>query len=76
MFNINTKISSQNMVIVFGSWICVTNGLGGFNNHLADSREPETSAATQPSDLEDFIDDLDEMLLPDLERSRRSPFST
>jgi hypothetical protein len=42
--------------------------LSGFNSHLADSREPETSAATQRSDLDEFIDNLDEMLLPDLSR--------
>jgi hypothetical protein len=56
------------MVIVFGSWICVTDSSGGFNDHLADSREPETSAATERSDLEEFIDNLDETLLPDLAR--------
>jgi hypothetical protein len=38
------------------------------NSHLADTKEPETSAATQRSDLDKFIDNLDEMLLPDLAR--------
>jgi hypothetical protein len=41
-------------------------GSDGFNSHLANTREPEASAATQRSDLDEFIDNLDEMLLPDL----------
>jgi hypothetical protein len=40
--------------------------LGGFNSHLADSRKPEASTSTQSSDLDKFIDNLDELLLPDL----------
>jgi hypothetical protein len=40
--------------------------LGRFNSHLADSRKPEASAPTRRSDLNEFIDNLDELLLPDL----------
>jgi hypothetical protein len=40
--------------------------LGGFNSHLVDSREPKASASTRSSDLDEFIDNLDELLLPDL----------
>jgi hypothetical protein len=40
--------------------------LGGFNCHLANSKEPEASSSTPSSDLDDFIDNLDDMLLPDL----------
>jgi hypothetical protein len=40
--------------------------LGGFNSHLADTRKPEISAATQRSDLDEFVGNLDEMLLPNL----------
>jgi hypothetical protein len=53
---------------VFGSWICVAYGSGGFNSHLAYSREPETSASIRRCDLNEFIDNLDEMLLTDLAR--------
>jgi hypothetical protein len=51
---------------IFGSWLCVANGLGSFNSHLADSRKLEASAATRHSDLDEFIDNLDELLLLDL----------
>jgi hypothetical protein len=40
--------------------------LGGFNSHLVDSREPETSASARSSDLNEFIDNLNELLLPNL----------
>jgi hypothetical protein len=40
--------------------------LGGFNSHLANPKEPEASPSTQSSNLDDFIDNLDEVLLPDL----------
>jgi hypothetical protein len=31
----------EGITITFGSWICVANGSGDFNGHLADSRKPE-----------------------------------
>jgi hypothetical protein len=37
---------------VFGSWICIANGSGGFNSHLANTSKPEASAATQCNDLD------------------------
>jgi hypothetical protein len=49
----------------FGSWICVTNGSGGFNGHLAHSRKLEAFAASRCSNLDKFIDNLDELLLLD-----------
>jgi hypothetical protein len=42
--------------------------LGGFNSHLADSKKLEASAPTRCSDLDKFIDNLNELLLPDLVR--------
>jgi hypothetical protein len=52
----------------FGSWICVANGLAGFNSHLVDFRKPEASTPTRRSNLDEFIDNLDKLLLPDLAR--------
>jgi hypothetical protein len=40
--------------------------LGGFNSHLANSKELEASPSTSSSDLNNFIDNLDDMLLPNL----------
>jgi hypothetical protein len=49
----------EGTTFIFGSWICVANGSGGFNGHLVDSRNPEAFAVNQRSDL-------NELLLPDL----------
>jgi hypothetical protein len=52
--------------------------LGGFNSHLVDSRKPKTSTPTRSSELDEFIDNLDELLLLDLARQieRISIFDT
>jgi hypothetical protein len=59
-------VLDEDTTFIFGSWICVANGLGGFNSHLVDSRKPEASTSTQSRDLDQFIDNLDKLLLPDL----------
>jgi hypothetical protein len=56
-----STVLDEGTTFIFGSCICVANGLGGFNNHLVDSRKPEASTSTRSSDL-------DELLLPDLHR--------
>ena len=55
----------QGATFVFGSWVCVANGSGGFDSHLTNS--PALKIIT----LEDSkklagSDDLGIMLLPDL----------
>jgi hypothetical protein len=59
-------VLDEGTTFIFGSWICIANGLGGFNSHIANSRELEVSSSTRSSDLDKFIDNLDELLLPDL----------
>jgi hypothetical protein len=56
-----STVLDEDTTFIIGSWICIANGLGGFNSHLVHSRKPEASTSTQSSDL-------DELLLPDLPR--------
>jgi hypothetical protein len=63
-----STVLDEGTTFIFGSWICVANGLGSFNNHLVDSRKPEASAATRSASLDKFIDNPNELLLPDLAR--------
>jgi hypothetical protein len=63
-----STVLNEGTTLIFGSWIYVANGLGGFNSHLVDSRKTEASAATRRSNLDYFIDDHDELLLFDLSR--------
>jgi hypothetical protein len=63
-----SNVLDEGTTFIFSSWICITNGLGGFNSHLIDSKKPEAPAVTRHSNLDSFIDDLMELLLPDLTR--------
>jgi hypothetical protein len=65
-FNFTSVVLDEGMTFIFGSWIYVTNGLGGFNSHLANFKELKASSSISSSDLDDFTDNLDDMLLPDL----------
>jgi hypothetical protein len=65
-FNFTSAVLDEGTTFIFGSWICITNGLGGFNSHLANSKEPKASSSTPSSNLDEFIDNLDDLLLPDL----------
>jgi hypothetical protein len=65
-FNFTSTVLEKGTIFILGSWICVANGLGGFNSHLANSIEPKASSSTPSSDLDEFIDNLDDLLLPDL----------
>jgi hypothetical protein len=63
-----SNVLTEGTTFIFGSWICIANGLGGFIGHLVDPRKPEASAATRHCKHDSFVDDLDELLLPDLPR--------
>jgi hypothetical protein len=73
-FSFTSTMLDEGTTFVFGSRICIANGSGGFNGHLADSRKLKASAANQCSDLDEFIDNLDELLLPE-EIERMSIFN-
>jgi hypothetical protein len=56
LFNFTNAVLDKGTTFIFGSWICVANG----------SRKPEASKSTRSSNLDEFIDNLDKLLLPDL----------
>jgi hypothetical protein len=56
----------KGITFIFGSWVCVAYSAGSFHRHLIDDTKLEASVASQRSGLDEFIDDPDEMLLPDL----------
>jgi hypothetical protein len=64
-FAFNTMALPQGATFVFGSWVCVANGLGGFDSHLTNS---STLKATTSESSNRFAesDDHGVMLLPDL----------
>ena len=42
-FELNFPAIDAGTTFVFGSWVCVANGLGGFSNHLFNPTSTETS---------------------------------
>ena len=63
-FAFSTMVPLKGTTFIFGSWICVANGSGGFDSHLTNS--PTLKAAT-PESLSKLArsDDQGVMLLPD-----------
>jgi hypothetical protein len=59
-FQFTRSVPSQGMTIVFGSWVCITDDAGSFHQCLVDMK-PKTSTAGPSSNLDKFIDDLDDL---------------
>jgi hypothetical protein len=61
-FKFIRSVPSQGTTFVFGSWVCIADGVGNFRRFLVDMR-PKTSAADSYSDLDKFVDGLDNLPL-------------
>jgi hypothetical protein len=61
-FKFIRSVPSQGTTFVFGSWVCIADGVGNFWRFLVDMR-PKTSAADPRSDLDKFVDGLDNLPL-------------
>jgi hypothetical protein len=58
-FKFSKSVPSQGTTFVFGSWVCIADGVGDFWRFLVDMK-PKTLTADPRSNLEKFIDDLDD----------------
>jgi hypothetical protein len=59
-FKFTRSVPSQGTTFVFGSWVCIADGVGDFRRFLVDMK-PKTPAADPRSDLDKFVDDLDDL---------------
>jgi hypothetical protein len=59
-FQFTRSVPSQGTTFVFGSWVCIKDGAGNFYRFLIDMK-PKTPAAGLRSDLDKFVDDLDDL---------------
>jgi hypothetical protein len=66
-FNFSTIALEKGTTFIFSLWVCVANGAGNFHHHLIDHK-PKAPTSRPSRDLDDFVDNLSEMLLPDLVR--------
>ena len=64
-FAFSTMAPPQGATFVFGSWVCVANGSGGFDSRLTNSPTLKITMLKDPNKLAGS-DDHDIMLLPDL----------
>jgi hypothetical protein len=51
-------VPAEGTTFIFGSWICIDDGIGGFSSHLANSREPEAPMSTPSSGIDNFVEHL------------------
>jgi hypothetical protein len=59
-FQFSKSVPSQGTTFVFGSWVFIADGAGNFRRFLVDMK-PKISAADPRSDLDKFIDGLDNL---------------
>ena len=64
-FAFSTMAPAQGATFIFGSWVCVTNGSGGFDSHLTISPAPKIATSEDSNKLVGS-NDHGIMLLPDL----------
>jgi hypothetical protein len=59
-FQFTRLVPSQGTTFVFGSWVCIADGVGSFRRFLVDMK-PKNPAADPRSDLDKFVDDLNNL---------------
>ena len=67
-FAFDTMMIDQGTTFVFGSRVCIANGLGGFDSYLNNLRVPGM-ISTGSSNLTGESSNLNEILLPDLAKA-------
>jgi hypothetical protein len=51
----------EGATLVFASWVCVVDGAGDFRRFTIDVMKPKTLAASFHSELDEFVDNLDDL---------------
>jgi hypothetical protein len=59
-FKFTRSVPSQGTTFVFGSWVCIADGVGDFRRFLFNMK-PKTFAADPRSNLDKFVNDLDDL---------------
>jgi hypothetical protein len=57
-FNFTSAVLDEGTAFTFGSWLYIADDGGGFNSHLAETRERTASAPASCCDIDGFADDL------------------
>jgi hypothetical protein len=57
-FDFTSAVLDEATTFVFGSWVCIANGSGGYNNRLADTKESEAPTTPSRRNADDLADGL------------------
>jgi hypothetical protein len=60
-FKFTSAVPLQGTTFIFGSWVCVADGVGDFCQFTIDVMKPKTLATSFHSDLDEFVDNLDDL---------------
>jgi hypothetical protein len=60
-FKFTSAVLPQGTTFIFGSWVCIIDGTGDFRQFTIDVMKPKTLAASFHSDLNEFVDNLDDL---------------
>jgi hypothetical protein len=61
-FKFTSAMLPEGTTLVFGSWVCIADGVGNFHQLTIDVMKPKTLVASFHSELDDFVDNLDDLL--------------
>jgi hypothetical protein len=61
-FKFTSAMLPEGTMLVFCSWVCVVDGMGDFRQLTIDVMKPKTLAANFHSELDEFVDNLDNLL--------------
>jgi hypothetical protein len=61
-FKFTSAMLPEGTMLIFGSRVCVADGAGDFRRLTIDVMKPKTLAASFHSELDEFVDNLDDLL--------------
>jgi hypothetical protein len=61
-FKFTSAVLPEGTTLIFGSWVCVADGVGDFHRLTIDVMKPKTLAESFHSELDEFVDNLDNLL--------------
>jgi hypothetical protein len=70
-FKFTSVVLPEGTTLVFSSWVCVADGAGDFRRLTIDIMKPKTLAASFHSELDEFVDNLDDLVDPWLHQEDR-----
>ena len=62
----DSNTAPEGTTLVFGSWVCKVDGVGGFSSHLVESTQPVAAATNYGNNADSTADDLHEPQLSEL----------